>query len=495
MLDIKNIRTFKKIILSFLFIVIPFSHSQIISEIMYDPAGSDTGNEWIEIFNNTSSSIDLTTYKLFESNTNHSISNSSLYTNTNGSILLAGEYAIVVDNPATFLANHAGFSGKLFDSSFSLINSGEELILKNSALSSIFNINYIPLADANNTGGTLNYINNIWQAYRESPSASSILEVIINTNSNTSNTNSSTTNSTSTNTNTSSSNTNTNNYLSYSSNGSNRYVLGDLKLLAPREINTVVGAETDFFVKSIDSRNNPVITSVYWSFGDGAEGIGTSTKHRYQNAGIYTAFVESEVSNSYGVDKVLVKVENPNIEISEVTDNYVEIFNRGDIELNIGRFIIASDQGLYHLSRMFIIEANSKVKVDGRVLGFSKLTNVKLMSAYNTLITKYENKNILNNITQDTDTISVNNQIINATNSKKLPLKVISTGLLPKRNTKLNPLRINGTTTVSNSLKNLKSSNLKEFKVDNTKNIKNISNTGENTPTNFAKKWLYWIYE
>lgn len=491
---VKSIKTFRKITLSFLFLMIPLSHSQTISEIMYDPAGSDTGNEWIEIFNNTSSGIDLTTYKLFESNTNHSISASPLYSNPNGNTLTAGEYAIIVDNPTTFLANHIGFFGKLFDSSFSLINSGEELILKNSTLTSLSSVNYIPLSDANNTGGTLNYINNLWQAYKESPSASSTLEIIINTNTN-SNLDTNNTNSTSTNTNTSTSNTATNNYVSYSSSGSNRYILGDLKLLAPREINTVVGAETDFFVKSIDNRNNPVITSVYWSFGDGAEGVGTSTKHRYQNAGTYSAFVESEVYNSYGVDKIMVKVENPNIEISEVTNNYVEIFNKGDVELNIGRFIIMSDQGSYQLSRMFVIESNSKVKIDGRVLGFSKLTNVKLMSAYNTLVTKYENKNILSNTTQDMGMLNVKNQIVSATNTKKLPLKVLSSGLLPKRNVKLGILKVNGTSTINNSFRNLKNGNLKEGKEEDMKEVKSISNTGENTPTNFAKKWLYWIYE
>ncbi len=35
----------------------------VINEIMYDPAGSDGAREWIEVFNDTTSSLDLTTYK------------------------------------------------------------------------------------------------------------------------------------------------------------------------------------------------------------------------------------------------------------------------------------------------------------------------------------------------------------------------------------------------------------------------------------------------
>jgi hypothetical protein len=252
----------------------------------------------------------------------------------------------------------------------------------------------------------------------------------------------------------------------------------------------VVGAETEFFVKNIDNKNSVVNADTYWSFGDGAEGVGTSTKHRYQNVGIYNAFIESQVSSSYGVDKIIVKVENPNIEISDVQDNYVELYNKGDVELNIGRFMIASDQGVYQLSRMFIISPNSKVKIDGRVLGFSKLTNVKLMSAYSTLITKYNNpkqillqNNLLNNFATSSD--FVNSNITNLThtsssnnvlNKKKIiykkPLKIVSSGFAPKQNPKFTKLTENISSGVGTS-----------------------SVIGEKGSTNFVKKWLYWIYE
>ena len=45
----------------------------VISEIMYDPQGSDTDREWIEVLNDTQSSIDMTGWKFFEANTNHGL--------------------------------------------------------------------------------------------------------------------------------------------------------------------------------------------------------------------------------------------------------------------------------------------------------------------------------------------------------------------------------------------------------------------------------------
>ncbi len=43
----------------------------VISEIMYDVSGSDTDREWVEVYNNSSSAVDFTSWKLFEANTNH----------------------------------------------------------------------------------------------------------------------------------------------------------------------------------------------------------------------------------------------------------------------------------------------------------------------------------------------------------------------------------------------------------------------------------------
>ncbi len=478
----------KKIVLSIIFLNISFVSAQEISEIMYDPVGSNTGKSWVEVYNNTSNSINLINYKFFEGNVNHSISIYSSYTNPGGNVILPGEYAVIVDNPVTFLSAYSNFSGKLFDSSFSLSQTGDTLSLKTgSPLTVIFTTNYVSNVNANGTGGSLNYINNSWQVYEQTPGASSTLIFVSNSNDNsTTTTNSTTTSTTTTNNNTGSANSLVSSYAAYTSSGSNRFILGDLKMLVPREINTVVGAETEFFVKNIDSKNTIIKANTYWSFGDGSEGIGSTTTHRYQNVGVYNAFIESEVSNSYGVDRIIVKVENPNIEISDVQDNYVELYNKSDIELNIGRFTIASDQGLYQLSRMFIINPNSKVKVDGRVLGFSKLTNVRLLSAYNTFVTKYENKSLLfqSNILENIKSTSTAILLENATNTSliknkiiyKNKLKVVSNGLAPKQNPKL--------------------TNVTYKKEENKEEVKEIaSDVGEKGSTNFVKKWLYWIYE
>lgn len=134
----------------FLFPKIVFGNV-VINEIMYDlEIGSDSGREWIEIFNNSDTSIDLTGWKLWENNTNHGLN--IIQGNIN---IPANTYAIIADNPEKFLIDNPDYSGILFDSTFSLSNDGENLIIKDNNLVFIDEIVYTSEWEAQGNGRTL----------------------------------------------------------------------------------------------------------------------------------------------------------------------------------------------------------------------------------------------------------------------------------------------------------------------------------------------------
>lgn len=124
----------------------------IITEIMYSPKGSDAGREWIEIFNNDDFKADLTGWKFFENGTNHNL---RLVRGSN--TLNAFGYAIITSDAGKFLTDYPNYQGALFESSFSLNNTGETIAIKSGDLE-IDKIIYRAESGANGNGNSLQRI-------------------------------------------------------------------------------------------------------------------------------------------------------------------------------------------------------------------------------------------------------------------------------------------------------------------------------------------------
>lgn len=127
----------------------------VISEIMYDLAeGTDSGREWIEVYNVSDSTIDLTTWKVVESGKNHVIK--SVF---GGAVLPPGGFAIIADNAMKFTTDHPTFSGYLFDSAFGLNNKGEIIVLSDGLGVESDSVMYTSSLGGNSTGDSLQKIN------------------------------------------------------------------------------------------------------------------------------------------------------------------------------------------------------------------------------------------------------------------------------------------------------------------------------------------------
>jgi len=128
---------------------------------MYDLDGSDEAREWIEIFNNSSTTIDLADWKFYEAETNHKLK---------GDVILSGgEYAVIVDNKETFLTDNPSCSGLIIESTFSLSNKGEYLAIKDADLNIINEITYSSDWGANGNGKSLAKIDSQWVEAEPTP--------------------------------------------------------------------------------------------------------------------------------------------------------------------------------------------------------------------------------------------------------------------------------------------------------------------------------------
>lgn len=147
-----------------------------INEIMYDVEGSDTGREWIEVYNDSAETIDLSKWKLFEANTNHSLTSYQ-----GGNTLQAGDFALIVNDPTKFVLDWPSFSGAIFDSTFSLSNTGESLALKDENLNIIDQASYNSNSGATGDGKSLQLIDN--KFIPANPTPGKMNDLIVSTNS------------------------------------------------------------------------------------------------------------------------------------------------------------------------------------------------------------------------------------------------------------------------------------------------------------------------
>lgn len=117
---------FVLIIILFLGFFSPLARAEVfINEIMYDLPGSDTGREWIEIYNTGPDALNLEELNI-ETTSNHK--NFQLIS---GSALLGeNKYALIIQDSDHFKIDWPIFSEIIVKSTFSLNNKSGEIILK-----------------------------------------------------------------------------------------------------------------------------------------------------------------------------------------------------------------------------------------------------------------------------------------------------------------------------------------------------------------------------
>ncbi len=91
------------------------------TEIAYNTIGSDAGHEWLELHNETDTSVDLTGW-LFADAANHYLAIPPAKGSQGSLILLPGEYLILASSANLFLTDHADFSGSVIDTTLNLPN-------------------------------------------------------------------------------------------------------------------------------------------------------------------------------------------------------------------------------------------------------------------------------------------------------------------------------------------------------------------------------------
>lgn len=395
----------------FLIFLIPaFAEASIvINEIMYDVEGSDTDKEWIELKNTGNDTAVLTEYRLRESDTNHKL---ELFQGDEK--ISSNGFAIIADSPTKFLSDHPNFKGAIFDSSFSLSNTGESLsVIKDDT--TIDSVSYSDLLGAKGDGKSLNRVGNTFTAKGSTPGE-------INENDNTQ-IKSDGSGDVKTEAVTSS-----NNFQNNS--GSISVFAPQIYANAGEDKVVLAGVSVQFSGQALGGKKEPLQNASFqWTFGDGSLGSGKNIIHKYQFPGRYV--VSLNVSNgeySQG-DNAVVVVVAPSLSIGKIIEGhegYIEIKNNLEMEVDISGVILRKGDYFFTFPKGTIISSKSSVKFPNSI---TKLEGSGVSSL------QYENGVKIENTPELTSQASSNLSDTRALSTAKSDLKKASlSGDLKKSN-------------------------------------------------------------
>lgn len=525
---------YTKIVITVLFTISFFNISSalIISEIMYDAPSSDTGKEWIEIYNETTSPVDITEYYFIDNGVKESKKISPINNGTNTSNFInPGEYIIIITGTSISSSTFSGaesYLGKAFytGSGVSFLQDGE--VVGISGPNEELRISYSPMDGSNGKGETLNNISLSkssttieWKSFIATPGATSSLLNIATSSSSSGNSSSPSVSSVASN------NTYNTGYSSHT------YTIGDFRVIVPKDIYTLAGKETFIPSASTNFKGDLIKSDIVWNFGDGAFLATTTARYIYKNPGDYIVTIEAQQQGGwlYGIERVNVHVDAPDIIISKVKlensqyvnydedkNGYIEIYNRNDTESDIGGFVIQTNGGTFTLSKYLIIPANSKLKIYNNIMNLSNLENAKLLFPNKRILyqyktdSQYQEESKLTTITvlgsvKNNINIDKTRNVININTGKMENINIVpainntNSSTTVVMNTDIASTTIDNTTNkISNIVINNKYINPKPILNDNIKitvttSTNSYPQTTNNNTLPFWKKLLYYIYD
>ncbi|MEK7219292.1 MAG: lamin tail domain-containing protein [Patescibacteria group bacterium] len=358
----------------------------VINEIMYDPENADVQREWVEIYNDTNTDLDLSNWKFLEK---IDASNHGLVLAQGSAIVPSGGYALIVIDLAKFLASWS-FNGTIYkvNSVNSLNNTGAKLILKNSSGIEVYSYEYASTVGGAGDGNSLQKISGSWSGATPTPGEAN--ETVVPPASPASSTDSG----------------------GIVQGGGSGTSATEEKKVEIKKIKTHIETKNLVFANSLvyfestafgyygeQLRNG----KYFWNFGDGdiKEINAVDNKkftHTYFYPGEYVVTLEYFM-NYYGdvpnaSDQATVKVVPVDIVISKVGDEkdfFVELSNNASYDTDISNWILASDNKSFTIPRNTTFASKKKITLSPKITGFSILdkNTLKLMTMQGVLVFDY----------------------------------------------------------------------------------------------------------
>lgn len=333
-------------VLILFFIIISTANAQVvINEIMYDIPGSDGGREWVEIKNTDNASVDLSDWR-FNDGSNHILLISEEKGGQGSFVIGVGEYVILASDAIQFLSEYNGFSGTVIDTVMSLGQQNDRtytlsLIRSDGAVENT--ASYNTALGALGDGNSLQIVSGNWIAKSPTAGAQNASQGGTEAESDTESSQAE-------------------NQLAPLNSGSSFPTEPQIFAYAGEDKNVIVGADTMFEGKSFGLEKKPLINARYvWNFGNGETKEGKSVLHYYKYPGEYAVVLNVSSGEFSASHRIITKAFKADISISSVEDDFIEIFNKTNQELNFSFWQLRLGGDYFTIPKNTIILPNKKL--------------------------------------------------------------------------------------------------------------------------------------
>ncbi len=363
-------------------LLFPFvcSASFEITEVMYNPVGTDTKQEWIEVRNSGESPVDISDYFV---QMNGLTSTYHSFTPEYGGMVGPGEYAVIVQDIQTFRTAYPAVTATVIDSTWSdLTNTtGKVIVLNNGQKEPLSQYQYDPTIGGANTGTSLQKsASGVWIEALPTPGSATVATVSTPINDDDSGEDGSQTGE----------QTVVGSDGAVQANTASTTIPipkpvvknpqpGKLSITTPRLV--FAGVETPIQLSVIGHFGESVLGGEYRvAFGDGRSvkiSSAETISHTYMYSGTYTvvAYYRKNRYSQYpdAHVKTTIEVIDPLVSMTTHTDGSVSLKNSETRDVNISYWNISDALGLhlYQIPEGTFIAGGKTIRIPASVLGYS----------------------------------------------------------------------------------------------------------------------------
>jgi hypothetical protein len=368
-----SIRSRNNSALAFLFIFISFCvlpsaarAAVVINEVMYNPEGSDSGREWVELYNDGSADATLVggtgkgSWRIADS-ANHSITDPAGGVGRGSLVVPAGGYLVLASDPAVFMGEYSG-SYSVAKASLSLNNTGLTVALIDGDGSTVSSVAYAASQGGDDNGTSLQAASSTWIEALPTPGAQNAAEAYHPPHDESSS--------------------NSGSSKAKTEAPSSGFVPPPMPQIfadGGEDRTVIVGADTLFQAHAYDRAQTAYKSAKFiWNFGDGTLVEGSEAMHHFAYPGEYAVELSIADREYSGSTRIVVEATTAQVGMALLPGGGVAIKNGSGRDLDLSFWQVAQGTTTFALPPRSVVLDGASINISPDTLGFAAGSGAEL---------------------------------------------------------------------------------------------------------------------